>query len=474
MAGGSSCHNDSKEADFSFGRWQSNVHRMLYGQLGFIGMRILEKIFSRRLLWVIVISILICPIQVSLGENLLQRRANIITPENDCQDSVAQNCSKKLSAGSNQSAPVPEDQTGINENSHRTVLNEIPSSDSAPSGFSDKNKFDVKNEGGKENPSVDQNNKSITVNTSSLDHNAYQQTPAGLDNPTKTEGASVQVQPPEKIPVNHKAVEFESGVLKQNNSYKINTANIIQVTQGVNEIIPISQGYVNRIVTPFAHPEVISSSIASSADPASCETFCIRGKVIYITTNDNHPIGLFITEEGSSTYSISLTLIPKHIPPREIVFELSQSDNPATFNSSRQKAREFERSTDYVSTLKNLLKALALNQIPQGYELHTTAANQQVPQCRQQGLSFSFKNPGQYLLGFNFAVYIGVVTNNSSRQLEFMEEACGSADVAAVAAWPQIFLAPGEHSELFVVKKLYAPQMESQSFRPNLLRATGR
>ena len=259
---------------------------------------------------------------------------------------------------------------------------------------------------------------------------------------------------------------------QQSGSLDLNRENIITVRRGVNEIIPVSLGYVNRIVTPFAHPEVVSSSVFSSAD--SCEEFCIRGNVIYITTSDSRPVAMFVTEQGRPEKSISITMIPKQIPPREVIFRFPAGEETSAETASAARgsdaAMRFERSSDYITSIKKILKSAALNRIPEGYELHVTGEDQTVPFCEQSGLHFSFRSPGQYMKGYHFSVYIGVVTNRSDHEIEFDETSCSAPDVAAVAAWPKIYLFPGDKTELFIVRRLYHESGSEELFRPNLLR----
>ncbi len=252
-------------------------------------------------------------------------------------------------------------------------------------------------------------------------------------------------------------------------SLGINQATVITVKRGVNELIPVSLGFVNRIVTPFARPEVVSSSLTGSAE--SCEEFCIRGNVVYVSPRETLPLGMFITEKGRPERSLSLTLLPRRIPPREIFFRFPDGEDRSGLASAPEENRERrENAGDYVTEIKSLLTEAALNRIPQGYELRDTAADMRLPSCAQRGLTFSFTSPGQRLTGRRFALYIGVVRNTTRRDIEFDESSCSGNDVAAVAAWPEILLPPGGKSEIFVVRRLYPEGTGAGSFRPNLLR----
>jgi len=65
--------------------------------------------------------------------------------------------------------------------------------------------------------------------------------------------------------------------------------------------------HLNRIVTPFAAPQVRTVSQATTQ---------VDGNAIYVATATEEPVGLFITEAGDSATALSLTLAPRHIPPR--------------------------------------------------------------------------------------------------------------------------------------------------------------
>ena len=44
----------------------------------------------------------------------------------------------------------------------------------------------------------------------------------------------------------------------------------------------------------------------------------VDGNAVYVATASEDPVSLFITEKGDTATAISLTLAPRHIPPREV------------------------------------------------------------------------------------------------------------------------------------------------------------
>ena len=83
----------------------------------------------------------------------------------------------------------------------------------------------------------------------------------------------------------------------------------IAVKPGINELMPIAVGHLNRLVTPFEHPVVTTTSQATTST---------KGKIVYVATADETPVTLYITPGDNQDIALSLTLIPKRIPAREI------------------------------------------------------------------------------------------------------------------------------------------------------------
>lgn len=224
---------------------------------------------------------------------------------------------------------------------------------------------------------------------------------------------------------------------------------------GVNEIVQVAVSHLNRIVTPYDNPKVTTTSQATTE---------VRDNVVYIGTTNESPLTLFITEKGSEEQALSLTLIPKKIPPREIFLNL-----PKTLGNEvrvTKKAAKWEKSQPYLITIQSLFKGLALGDLPSGYSFLKEASGV-LPVCRQTGIEFNFTS-GQTVTGHNLVVHIGVAKNTSHEPIEFVEDTCGAWDVAAVAAFPKNALGPGEMTEIYVAKKKHY-RKEIKVDRPSLL-----
>lgn len=248
-------------------------------------------------------------------------------------------------------------------------------------------------------------------------------------------------------------------------THKIVEEPVLTMKPGINEVVSVSIGHPNRIVTPFSTPEVISTSLTASDEAGGCGEICIKENVIYVATDKNYPVTLFITEKGNEGHSLSLTLVPKKIPPREIQLKLHGQHN--RYMSFSKKAESWERSTAYVETLRSLFRKLALNEVPQGYTLNQPTET--LPHCEHPGMKILFEE-GQLLVGHSLEVFVGTSENISGDTLEFQEGACGDWNVAAVTTWPLKVLEPGQITEVYVARKRHKVKKRSPSLsRPSLV-----
>lgn len=233
------------------------------------------------------------------------------------------------------------------------------------------------------------------------------------------------------------------------------TDSTIHMQPGGNVYIPISRDHPNRLITPFSHPQVISTSLVAGKK-GECGEVCVRDGIIYITTDSTQPVTAFITQKGNEEVAFSVTMLPRAIPPREIHFTLPKNvaDRVNMRRGSRSggNAEAWETEQPYVDTIKKALRSVALQEIPPGYAIRAVKATDPIPACRHPGLNIEFRK-GQVLEGHNLDIYVGVITNVSDKPVEFREQACGGWRTAAVTSWPLKVLEPQEQTEIYIITK---------------------
>jgi len=238
------------------------------------------------------------------------------------------------------------------------------------------------------------------------------------------------------------------------------SAQHIQVKPGINELMPIAVGHLNRLVTPFDNPVVTTTSQATTST---------KGKIVYVATSDETPVTLYITPGDNQDIALSLTLIPKRIPAREIHLNLDKDSVKQLAKLQQQTTSANGKSTDkeqeYITQLKKLFRDLGLQKTPPGFSLRDPNKTETI-QCLQDRLQI---RTGQVLEGQDMLILIGIARNSELASVEVDERACATTkdDVLAVAAWPKVVLAPSESTELYVAIRR-SPE-ESTVFRPSLL-----
>ncbi|MFA5110825.1 MAG: type-F conjugative transfer system secretin TraK, partial [Desulfobaccales bacterium] len=227
---------------------------------------------------------------------------------------------------------------------------------------------------------------------------------------------------------------------------------VVKVEPGRNLTLTVAGDQLNRIVTPFSNPLVHSVSKAK---------INVDGSVVYISiAQDDGPTTMFITENGESDPSISLTLVPQNITPREIRLSLAGgSVGSVTAVSSNGKAAKWEKNQPYTEAIEKVMLATARGEVPQGYSFHNPVPPEvPLPRC---GMAVRIE-PRQVMEGHNFLMVVSKLTNISSGTLMVDESSCYQEGVRAVAVWPNVKLNPRQSTELYVVYQRGAGQKPSR------------
>jgi conjugal transfer pilus assembly protein TraK len=214
----------------------------------------------------------------------------------------------------------------------------------------------------------------------------------------------------------------------------------IQVAPGTTTIVEVAIDHLNRLLTPFAAPQVRTVSQATTQ---------VDGNAVYVATATEEPVSLFITEADDTAMAISLTLAPRHIPPREVRLVLTGGTVPTAAPRARPSRPLVRNDQPYVEQIASVFRALARDRVPAGFELRKARRGECVS-CGHLGLSVTtvqvFEGQGRRIL-------VAKARNRGEESIVLDEHRCGvdaGALVAAVAAWPRTRLAPGEETEVFV------------------------
>lgn len=235
------------------------------------------------------------------------------------------------------------------------------------------------------------------------------------------------------------------------------TQQTLVLIPGVNQVIPIARGHLNRIITPFSDPVVHTTSTAKISTEAN---------VLYVASTARSPTTLYVSPRGSQQTALSLTLLPRPIPPREIRIRIAEQAGTGYTNySNRYAAGQWERERPYVQTIKKALRKLALGEVPPGFGMHHWRAGDPLIACAQATLAVE---QGQVLPGSQVVLLVGKATNITSARVLINEARCRQEGVMAVAAWPRVSLAPGQSAELYVVVRRPDPAEKARQ-RPSLL-----
>jgi conjugal transfer pilus assembly protein TraK len=214
----------------------------------------------------------------------------------------------------------------------------------------------------------------------------------------------------------------------------------VQVAPGTTAIVEVAIGHLNRLVTPFAAPQVRTVS------PATTQ---VDGHAVYVATASEEPVSLFITEAGDTATAISLTLAPRHIPPREVRLVLTGGTVQTAAPKAGPSRPWVRHDQPYVEQIAAVFRALARDQVPAGYEARKARRGERL-NCRQPGLSVT---TAQVFEGQGLRILVAKVRHGGEQPIVLEEHRCHGEPgtlVAAVAAWPRTRLAPGEETEIFV------------------------
>jgi conjugal transfer pilus assembly protein TraK len=239
----------------------------------------------------------------------------------------------------------------------------------------------------------------------------------------------------------------------------IKPGTVIKSRQGVTETVEIARGKLNRIVTPYANPKVLTVDAVETR---------VDGSAVYVATESDIPVSLFISDSETGQ-AISLQLLPSAVlVPAEIRIE-PQAGAPGGVDSGAPMSggtdKMFGQDSDYVGEVKSVMQALAKQLVPPGFTLEESPAQPNYADlCHDHALSFSY---GQSMQGQSSRIVILVAKNTGLVPKQIQEADCANPSVVAVSAWPKVRLNPGEKTEVYILMK--NDTEGDHEYRPSLL-----
>ena len=224
----------------------------------------------------------------------------------------------------------------------------------------------------------------------------------------------------------------------------------VSVPPGTTALVEIAIDHLNRIVTPFQNPVVHTVSPASTS---------VDGRVVYVATATEDPVALYIGDGPSSDLALSLTLAPRHVPPREIRLTVpgyrgrgkaiagTGADGAGSPTVLPGLSSEMGGNQAYVETIADLLRAMAQRRLPAGYRVRKSVG---IKAHCAPGLKIT---KTQLTQGPTASVLTVGLRNTGAGTIPANESACDlhQHSIAAVGAWPLKTLAPGQETEVFLV-----------------------
>jgi conjugal transfer pilus assembly protein TraK len=235
--------------------------------------------------------------------------------------------------------------------------------------------------------------------------------------------------------------------------------NVIMPKPGKVENIAIAKGKLNRIVTPYNDPKVLTVDAVETK---------IDGSVVYVATESDAPISMFIsdTESGGSN-AISLQLTPTEMTSAvEVKIEGEGSKSVSLDSGFSKSGTLFKNDTPYISDVKSIMQSMGKQQIPLGFTLEAmTDEVRLMTNCHDNNITFS---AGQLLSGNDTRVVVMIAQNIGLKPVIFDESSCAGENVMAVSAWPKVRLEIGEKTEVYILMRLKEGKV-GEEIRPALL-----
>ncbi|MFQ3188888.1 MAG: conjugal transfer pilus assembly protein TraK [Paraglaciecola sp.] len=267
-------------------------------------------------------------------------------------------------------------------------------------------------------------------------------------------------------------ISMTSDIQKQLKSAYKPVQTLKKVKPGSSIMIPVAQGLMNRIKTPFKMVAIRDSgSDATIVD--------LDGGMVFVTINDYKPMSLMVYEEGVPETMFSIMLQPIDAPPVMIDVDLEITNEMIAKRVAFHEKIEIEdklqqannmakvqtQTSEHERRIKEILAPVAKGDIPRGFSF-----TEKVPARYLTPCSVSIhQETKQRLIGARELVDVVLIHNDSNEIYSVREEHCVSKDTIAVAVLDKSVLQPGQETEIYILRdKLYEQRQSRVQRRPRL------
>jgi hypothetical protein len=221
---------------------------------------------------------------------------------------------------------------------------------------------------------------------------------------------------------------------------------IVDLTGGGPYAAKISDHDINRIALPYPAREVIVQKDAPIDTRLSGNNLFIS----VLRQNYQAAIGVYLIFDGHDP--IGLTLIPANMTGETVLLK--------TPFAQTQKAAKWEQTMPYERTIKELVRKMALSELPTGYMIEESAATQDVSPWAEASLEIVRSYTGS---SFKGEVYRLQNTSASAMSLDEDEltKILGRSSARAIAI-ERRNLKPGEGTRIFLIR------LQVQNSRPQV------
>lgn len=216
----------------------------------------------------------------------------------------------------------------------------------------------------------------------------------------------------------------------------------LQLEPGVNKIVNVSQGHPNRILLPFENPDIHTTS--------SEALIKAEASVVVLATNSIKPVTLFISPKDNPRLALSLTLVPKTMPPAQYEVSIA-GELSSQYAYKNVSAEKWERKNNYTGALVKLFEKLAKQDLPQGYSLRDPKPHEP-HSCFKPNTDIEW-TLAQVVQGHHITVNVVVAKNAGNYPVEIIGSDCNAQGVIAAAEWPLSVLEPGDVTEVYVASQ---------------------